>query len=71
MFGSSRKLPRIPQPGPRIISCWCSIHQHTSQAADAASESLGCVPAAKYTVDHEAEADNTNFDGQLFSLVKC
>jgi hypothetical protein len=52
MFRSSRKLPRIPQPGPRTTSCWCSTHQHTSLAVDAASEALVCVPAARFTVDH-------------------
>jgi len=51
MFGSSRKVPRVPQPGPRTTSCWCSMHQHTSLAADAASGALGCVPAIKFMVD--------------------
>jgi len=52
MFGSPRKLPRIPQPSPQTTSCWCSFHQHTSLAVDAASGALGCVPASKFTVDH-------------------
>jgi len=52
MFKSPMKLPRIPQPGPQTTSCWCSIHQHTSLAGDAASGALGCVPAAKFMVDH-------------------
>jgi len=51
MFESSRKLPRISQPGPRTTSCWCSIHQHTSLAADAVSGGRS-VPAAKFMVDY-------------------
>jgi hypothetical protein len=52
MFGSPRKLLRILQPGPRTTFCWCSIHQHISLDADAASGALGCVSAAKFMVDH-------------------
>jgi hypothetical protein len=39
MFGSSRKMPGIPNP--RTTSCWCIIHQHTLLAANAASGALG------------------------------
>jgi len=72
MFGSSRKLSRITQPGPRTTSCRCSIHQHTSLAAFSVSGVLDCVPAAKFMVDQASrKSSNTNLDGLYnFSLVR-
>jgi hypothetical protein len=63
MFGSPRKLPRISRPGPRITSCWCSINQHTSLAADAVSEALGWFWLQSSQFNMQAESSNTNFMG--------
>jgi len=56
MFESSRKLPRIPQPGPQALPAGAAIHQHISLAAFAVSVALGCGPAAKFTVDLTMQA---------------
>ena len=73
-FKSPRKLVKIPQLGPPTTCCWCSIHQHTSPAADAASGALGCVPAAKFMVDHASRIKfliSMDYGLYNFSVVKC
>jgi len=45
--GILSQAPRPLPAGAESIS-----NQHTFLAADAVSKALGCVPAAKFTVDH-------------------
>jgi len=72
MFGSCRKLPRIPQPGPQANYFWCSIHQHFLLAADAVSGGPGVFQLQSSRLTMQAESSDSNFDGLFnFSLVRC
>jgi hypothetical protein len=68
MFGSPRKLSRIPQPGPRTTSCWCIIRQQTSLAAEPSV--VLRLQSSRLTM--QAEPSNTYFVGLYnFSFVRC